>query len=141
MINRVTLVGNLGRDPELRKLDNGVSIARFSIATNENYRDKAGNWQTNTEWHNIVCWRGLADGVEARFKKGHLVYIEGKLTHSKYKDKDGNDRNATEILASTCRLLEKRDATQRDAAPMPNAETPTSDSSPSTGIDGSDLPF
>mgnify|MGYP000005419747 CR=1 FL=1 len=141
MINRVTLVGHLGRDPELRKLDSGVSVATFSIATNENYKDKAGNWQTNTEWHNIVCWRGLADGVEARFKKGHLAYVEGKLTHRKYQDKDGIDRYVTEIVASACRLLEKRDATQREGVPMPTSEAPASNNAGSNVADASDLPF
>ena len=141
MINRVTLLGNLGRDPELRKLDNGVSVATFSIATNENYKDKAGNWQTNTEWHNIVCWRNLADIVEARYKKGHLAYIEGKLTHRKYQDKDGIDRYMTEIVASTCRLLEKRDATQREGAPTPTTQGSTSTNVGPTAVDGSDLPF
>ena len=141
MINRVTLVGNLGKDPELRKLDSGVSVATFSIATNENYKDKAGNWQTNTEWHNVVCWRGLADSVEARYKKGHLAYVEGKLTHRKYQDKDGNDRYVTEVVASFCRLLEKREATQRESVPMPTSETATSKNTGPTAIDGSDLPF
>jgi len=137
MLNRVTFIGNLGRDPELRKLDSGVSVATFSIATNENYKDKEGNWQTNTEWHNIVCWRGLADMVEARYKKGNLAYIEGKLTHRKYQDKDGNDRYVTEVVASTCRLLEKRDATQRESVPPPTQTPSTSNNA--SGAD--DLPF
>jgi len=141
MINRVTLVGNLGKDPELRKLDSGVSVATFSIATNENYKDKAGNWQTNTEWHNIVCWRNLADNVEARYKKGNLAYVEGKLTHRKYQDKDGNDRYVTEVVASTCRLLEKRDSSQRESAPLPTSESPVTKNTGSSAADASDLPF
>jgi len=140
MLNKVTFIGNLGRDPELRKLDSGVSVATFSIATNENYKDKEGNWQTNTEWHNIVCWRGLADMVEARYKKGNLAYVEGKLTHRKYQDKDGNDRYVTEVVASTCRLLEKRDSSQRQNAGMPT-EVPAATKSSTGPIDGSDLPF
>ncbi len=140
MLNKVTFIGNLGRDPELRKLDSGVSVATFSIATNENYKDKEGNWQTNTEWHNIVCWRGLADMVEARYKKGHLAYVEGKLTHRKYQDKDGNDRYVTEVVASTCRLLEKRDPSQRQSAGVPTEVPAATKSTPGT-IDGSDLPF
>ncbi len=140
MLNRVTFIGNLGRDPELRKLDSGVSVATFSIATNESYKDKEGNWQTNTEWHNIVCWRGLADMVEARYKKGNLAYIEGKLTHRKYQDKDGNDRYITEVVASTCRLLEKRDATQRESFPPPT-QTPTTSNNSSGASGADDLPF
>lgn len=140
MLNKVTFIGNLGRDPELRKLDSGVSVATFSIATNENYKDKEGNWQTNTEWHNIVCWRGLADIVEARYKKGNLVYIEGKLTHRKYQDKDGNDRYITEVVAGTCKLLERKDASQRENAGFPT-ETPAATTKNSTAGDTSDLPF
>jgi len=140
MLNRVTFIGNLGRDPELRKLESGVSVATFSIATNENYKDKEGNWQTNTEWHNIVCWRGLADMVEARYKKGNLVYVEGKLTHRKYKDKEGNDRYTTEVVANTCRLLEKRDAAQRENTGMPS-EMPATSNTNTGAADASDLPF
>jgi len=140
MLNKVTLIGHLGKDPELRKLESGISIATFSIATNENYKDKDGNWQTNTEWHNIVCWRGLADLVESRYKKGNLAYVEGKLVHRKYQDKDGNDRNITEIVAATCKLLEKRDPAQRETS------SSHSDASVNTNVstsvpDGSDLPF
>lgn len=140
MLNRVTFIGNLGRDPELRKLESGVSVATFSIATNENYKDKEGNWQTKTEWHNIVCWRNLADYVESRFKKGNLTYVEGKLTHRKYQDKDGNDKYISEIVASSVRLLEKRDAAQRDAGP--NISNAPATSNPSTNTpDTSDLPY
>lgn len=144
MINRVTLVGNLGRDPELRKLDSGVSVATFSIATNENYKDKDGNWQTKTEWHNVVCWRNLADSVEARFKKGNLAFVEGKLTHRKYQDKDGNDKYMTEVVAYTVRLLEKREAAQRDPNSMPTEIPATGTSNTPTNTpskDVSDLPF
>ncbi len=144
MINRVTLVGNLGRDPELRKLESGVSVATFSIATNENYKDKEGNWQTKTEWHNVVCWRNLADSVEARFKKGSLTFVEGKLTHRKYQDKDGNDKYITEVVANTVRLLERRDASQRDPNSLPNEVPATNTSNTSTNTsanDASDLPF
>ena len=144
MINRVTLVGNLGRDPELRKLENGVSVTTFSIATNENYKDRDGNWQTKTEWHNVVCWRNLADGVEARFKKGNLAFVEGKLTHRKYQDKDGNDRYMTEVVANTVRLLEKREAAQRDPNAVPNQvpATGTPNTGSNTGtVDETDLPF
>ncbi len=110
MINKVTLIGNLGRDPEVRHFENGSMVAKFSVATNESYRDKNGEWQTNTEWHDIVVWRGLAERAEKSLKKGSLVYIDGKLTHRKYQDKDGNDRYITEVVANTFRLLEKREA-------------------------------
>ncbi len=144
MVNKVTLIGNLGKDPEYRKLDSGIGVATFSIATNENYKDKDGNWQKNTEWHNVVCWRNLADNVEARYKKGHLAYVEGKLTHRKYQDKDGNDRYSTEVVANSIRLLEKRDPSQRQDAgsptQVPATSTPNTTSNTNAN-DTSDLPF
>lgn len=120
MINKVILIGNLGQDPEVRHLDSGVAVARFSIATNENYKDRDGNWQTKTEWHNVVAWRNLAEMVERNYKKGNQVFVEGKLTHRKYTGNDGVERNTTEIVANVLRLLEKRDAqTGPSSIPMP----------------------
>ena len=110
MVNKVTLIGNLGRDPEVRHFENGSMVAKFPVATNENYRDKSGEWQTVTEWHDIVAWRALAERAERSLKKGSLVYIEGKLTHRKYQDKDGIERYVTEVVANTFRLLEKRES-------------------------------
>lgn len=109
MVNKVTLIGNLGRDPEIRTLENGAKVGTFSLATNENYKDKNDTWQTLTEWHNIVVWRGLAEKAERDLKKGSLVYIEGKIAHRKYQDKDGVERSVTEIVASALNLLEKRE--------------------------------
>ncbi len=109
MINKVTLVGNLGKDPEIRHLEGGTSVAKFSLATNENYRDKNGEWQTQTEWHDIVAWRQLAEKAARDLHKGSLVYIEGKITHRKWQDKEGQDRYSTEIVANTIRSLERRE--------------------------------
>lgn len=109
MLNRVTLIGNLGKDPEVRHLESGSAVGKFSVATNESYKDKAGEWQTNTEWHNIVCWRNLAERAERTLKKGSLVYVEGKLTSRKWQDQEGNDKYITEVVANTFRLLEKRE--------------------------------
>lgn len=110
MINKVILVGNLGKDPEVRKLESGAVVAKFSLATNENYMDKKTNeWQTITEWHNVIAWRSLAESAERNFKKGKLAYVEGKLTTRKWTDKDGNDRYTTEVVANVLRLLEKRE--------------------------------
>ena len=119
MINKVTLVGNLGRDPEIRTLENGVKVASFSLATNENYKDKNDTWQKLTEWHNIVAWRGLAEKSERDLKKGDLAFIEGKITHRKYTDKDGVERSVTEIVASTLYSLEKRESTSGTIPPPP----------------------
>ncbi len=109
MINKVILIGNLGKDPEVRHLESGVAVAKFSVATNESYQDKNQQWQTVTEWHDVVVWRNLAERAERQLKKGSLVYIEGKLTHRKWQDKDGNDRYNTEVVANTFRSLEKRE--------------------------------
>jgi len=110
MINKVILVGNLGKDPEVRYLEGGVAVARFSVATNESYKDKKGEWQTQTEWHDIVVWRALAERAEKQLKKGMQIYLEGKLTHRKYQDKDGNDRYVTEVVANNIRILDRRDS-------------------------------
>lgn len=131
MLNRVMFIGNLGRDPEIRRLDSGVTVAKFSIATNESYKDKnSGEWITQTEWHEIIMWRGLAESAERSLKKGSLAYIEGKLTHRKYQDKDGNDRYVTEVVANTFRLLEKRERTGEGY--FPNTEQPTTATSGSS---------
>ncbi len=113
MINKVILIGNLGRDPEVKTLESGTKMARFSVATNESYKDKSGEWQTLTEWHNIVLWRSLAERAERELKKGNMVYIDGKLTTRKWSDKDGQDRYSTEVVANTYRLLERRDSNIR----------------------------
>ncbi len=149
MINKVILVGNLGKDPEVRHLESGAVVATFPIATNENYKDKNGEWQTQTEWHNIVVWRYLAEKAEKFLKKGSLVYIEGKLTTRKWQDKDGKDQYTTEVLGRILQLLEKREGggppPPREApASMQTAtnetSTPTSTSNdPKT--EGDDLPF
>lgn len=109
MLNRVLLIGNLGKDPETTTLENGVTVAKFSIATNENYKDKDGEWQTLTEWHEIVCWRSLAERAASQLKKGMPVYIEGKLTHRKWEDKEGNNRKTTEVVANYFRSLAKKE--------------------------------
>ena len=110
MINKVTLIGNLGKDPEIRHFEGGSMVTKFSLATNENYQDRNGQWQTKTEWHDIVLWGPQAERAEKTLKKGHLVYIEGKITTRKWQDKDGNDRYSTEIVANLYRSLEKREA-------------------------------
>ncbi len=109
MVNKVILIGNLGADPEIRRLDNGAVVAKIRVATNENYKDKNGEWQTLTEWHDVVLWRGLAERAESTLKKGYQVYIEGKLTHRTWQDQDGNNRKTTEVVANYFRSLTKRE--------------------------------
>ena len=133
MINKVTLIGNLGKDPEVRHFENGASVARITVATNENYRDKEGNWQTQTEWHTVIAWRNLADRAEKELKKGSLVYVEGKLKSRQYKDNNGVERYITEVEASTLKSLEKRERTEHGNVPLPNpaysgeSQAPTQD--------------
>jgi single-strand DNA-binding protein len=107
-VNKVILVGNVGRDPEIRHLDKGVAVARFSLATTENYTAKTGEKVSNTEWHNIVAWRGLAEVVEKYVKKGSQLYIEGRLRTNSY-EKDGVKHYTTEINADTLHMLSKRE--------------------------------
>lgn len=105
MINRVTLLGHLGKAPEVKHLDSGKVVANFSIATKENWKYKNGEKQTLTEWHNIVAWEKLAEVVEKWLSKGSFIYLEGKLVTRKWEDKDGNTRYTTEILANTIKML------------------------------------
>lgn len=107
MINKVMLIGNLGRDPEVRHLDQNKSVARLAVATNENYKDKDGNWQTNTEWHTVNAWRGLAEYAEKYLKKGAQVYVEGKLRTRQYTDPNGVEKYSTEVEALTLRSLDR----------------------------------
>jgi single-strand DNA-binding protein len=104
-VNKVILIGNLGKDPEVRHLEGGVAVARFPIATSETFKDKNGEKQERTEWHNIVVWRGLAEVAEKYLKKGQSVFIEGKIRTSNYQDKDGNQRYSTEIVADNLTML------------------------------------
>jgi single-strand DNA-binding protein len=118
-VNKVILVGNVGRDPEIRHLDKGVAVARFSLATTENYTSKTGEKVSNTEWHNIVAWRGLAEVMEKYVKKGTQLYIEGRLRTNSY-EKDGVKHYNTEINADTIQLLGKREGQPEiSGQPMP----------------------
>ena len=146
MVNKVILIGNLGRDPEVRYLEGNVAVAKFSLATNESYKDKKGDWQTVTEWHDIVAWRGLAERAEKQLKKGSQVFVEGKLTHRKYQDKDGNDRYVTEVVANSFKILDRRDSRPGGHDEDLPPEDSYSDSSSTSGTSGEqhaddDLPF
>ena len=107
-VNKVILIGNLGKDPDVRHLENGASVANFPIATSENYKDrKTGEKVSQTEWHNIVVWRGLADIAERFLKKGDKIYIEGKLRTRSWQDQEGNNRYTTEVIADNLTMLGK----------------------------------
>ena len=105
-LNKVLLIGNAGRDPEIRHLESGAMNATFSLATTERYRDRStGEMKEQTEWHNIVCWRNLAEIAEKYVKKGTQLFIEGRIRTRSYNDKDGNTKYMTEILADNMQLL------------------------------------
>ena len=108
MVNRVILIGRLGKDPEVRRLETGAVVAKFSLATNESYKDKEGNRVDQTEWHNVVVWRTQAEIAEKYLKKGMLVYVEGKLTHREYTDKDNQKKYFTEVVANNFQMLESK---------------------------------
>ncbi len=108
-VNKVILVGNLGKDPELRYTPSGTAVATFSLATTERYKDRDGNRQEKTEWHNIVAWRQLAEICGKFLHKGKQVYIEGKIQTRTYDDRDGNKRYITEIVVDQMQMLGSRD--------------------------------
>lgn len=145
-VNKVILIGNLGADPEVRHLQNGASVANFRIATTETYKDRTtGEKREQTEWHNIVAWRGLAEITEKYLRKGSKVYVEGKLRTRKW-EKDGIDRYTTEIMADEMTLLDRPTGT-RDAegyaAPRPAAAAPapTAPAGAPAADELDDLPF
>lgn len=115
MINHVILVGFVGNDPEVRKLENGLTVANFSLATTEKWKDKEGKKQEATEWHRVVVWRGLAEVTEKYVRKGSQLYIEGKMKTRKYDDKDEVTHYITEVFADTLKLLGKRDGESRSS--------------------------
>ena len=143
MVNKVILIGNLGQDPEIRSLDSGQKVCSFSLATNENYQDKSGEWQSMTEWHRIVIWGDLAQRTFDRLKKGHKAYLEGKIRTRKWQDKEGKDRYSTDIICRICRSLERTESKNSDFPPKDNGtqegKWQTVEPTVSQGAD--DLPF
>ena len=109
-VNKVILVGNLGRDPEVRYMPNGEAVCNFSIATTDSWKDKSGAKQERTEWHNIVMYRKLAEIAGEYLKKGRPVYVEGRLQTRKWQTKEGQDRYTTEIIADQMQMLGGRDS-------------------------------
>ncbi|TAH18857.1 MAG: single-stranded DNA-binding protein [Cytophagales bacterium] len=118
MVNKVILLGNLGKDPVVRRLENGTPVATFSLATSENYKDKEGNKQTKTEWHNIVLWRGLAEVAEKYLRKGDKVYVEGKLTTRSY-EQEGVTKYLTEIVGENMTMLTPKGTSGGGGAGIP----------------------
>jgi single-strand DNA-binding protein len=107
-VNRVMLIGNLGKDPDMQFLEGNIGVAKFSLATTETYKDRSGKLISQTEWHTIVLWRGLAELAQKYLHKGSLVYIEGRLKTRSWEDKEGNKKFATEIVGDNLIMLDKR---------------------------------
>lgn len=145
-VNKVILVGRLGRDPEVRNLDSGVSVANFTVATSESYRDKTtGEKKETTEWHNVVLWRGLAEVAQKYLHKGDLVYIEGKLRTRSW-EKEGVTRYTTEVIADNMTMLSTRGSNSGSSAENQGYSSPKGASSenmpmPANTGGTDDLPF
>ncbi len=107
-VNRVMLIGNLGREPDLQYLEGNIAVAKFPLATTETFKDKSGNLVSQTEWHTVVLWRGLAELAQKYLHKGSLVFIEGRLRTRNWEDKDKNKRFSTEIVGDNLVMLDKR---------------------------------
>lgn len=147
-VNKVILVGNLGIDPEIRTLENGTKLARIRIATSDAYTSKEGQRIEQTEWHNIVLWRQLADVAERFLEKGKQVYVEGKLQTRQWKDRDGNDRYTTEVVADTLQLLGRAPSgnssnqhTSSQTQPSSEPAAKSSQAATAAPQDDDDLPF
>lgn len=126
-VNKVILIGNLGKDPEVKYLEGGIAIAKFPIATSETYKDRnTGEKKTTTEWHNIVLWRGLAEVAEKYLNKGKLVYIEGKLRTRSWEDQDGNKKYMTEVVGDNMTMLGGRRDDDSQSGTSPEAASESS---------------
>ncbi len=154
-VNKVILVGNLGKDPEVRAMDSGRKVANFPLATTESYKDRDGNKQEQTEWHNVVFWGPIAETIERYLKKGSQVFIEGRIRTRSYQDKDNQTRYITEIMGQNLTMLggggrseggaeyggaqASSGGSQKSAGQNQSQPQPTSFSS--SGGDEDDLPF
>lgn len=135
-VNKVILLGNLGKDPEVRTLGDGVKVANFPMATSETYKDKTGQRVEQTEWHNIVLWRSLAEVAEKYLRKGTQIYIEGRLRTRSWGE-EGNKKYITEIVGENFTILSRKK--DDESAPRTENTGSTNTSTPSSGSD--DLPF
>jgi single-strand DNA-binding protein len=142
-VNRVMLIGNLGKDPDVQYLEGNIAVAKFSLATTETYKDRTGKLISQTEWHTVVLWRGLAELAQKYLHKGSLVYIEGRLRTRSWEDKEGNKKFATEVVGDNLIMLDKRsDGTgQGHVAPHDNIEGITGSDVPPISESSEDLPF
>ncbi len=107
-VNKVMLIGNLGKDPDVQYLEGNIAVAKFPLATTETYKDRGGKLISQTEWHTVVLWRGLAELAQKYLHKGSLIYVEGRLKTRSWEDKEGNKKFATEIVGDNLIMLDKR---------------------------------
>lgn len=151
-VNKVILIGRLGKDPELKYTPSGVPVAKFSLATDEVFKDRSGEQQRRTEWHNIVAWSKLAEICGEYLTKGKQVYIEGRIQSRQWEDQSGNKRTSYEIIARDMKMLGSKADTERAAAAMAGSERapseralsepPTAPEPPPQGeITDEDIPF
>jgi single-strand DNA-binding protein len=145
-LNKVLLIGHLGKDPEVRYTPDGSPVATFSLATSENWTDKNGSRQEHTEWHNVVAWNKLADLCKKYLTKGRQVYIEGRIRSRDWQDRDGNKRRTTEVIATQMVLLGSRpQGADAGVQPMEQSSRSLADADQQPfdngGITDSDIPF
>ena len=114
-LNKCMIIGNLGRDPEMRYTPSGQAVTQFTVATNRNFRDAQGEWQSETEWFRVVVWGQQAERTAERLRKGHKVYVEGRIQTRQWEDQTGNKRYTTELVANQVSSLERRDRDEGDA--------------------------
>lgn len=146
MVNKVFLIGRLGKDPVVKHFQNDTAIAEFSLATTESYKDREGNWKEITDWHNIkLPNKFMAERAEKNLKKGSMIYVEGKIRTRSYDDKDGNKRYVTEIVVDTFRMLDsKKDAgnyAQGGSSSSAEESSIAASTSSAAGSVEDDLPF
>lgn len=142
-VNRVTLIGNLGKDPDLQYLEGNIAVAKFPLATTETFKDKSGNLVSQTEWHTIVLWRGLAELAQKYLHKGSLVYLEGRLRTRSWEDKEKVRRFSTEVVGDNLVMLDKRRDNNDDSSSSDYSgpDMGYSQDNSSNSPDNEDLPF
>ena len=137
-LNKAMIIGNLGRDPEMRYTPNGQAVTQFTVAVNRNYKDQAGEWQEETEWFRVVAWGPTGERAAEYLRKGNKVYVEGRMQTRQWEDKDGQKRRTTEVVAQTVQFLGKREGgpAGREGGFEGGANEP-----PPAPVGGDDIPF
>lgn len=140
-VNRVMLIGNLGKDPDVQHLEGNIAVAKFPLATTETYKDRSGKLVSQTEWHTVVLWRGLAELAQKYLHKGSLIYVEGRLRTRSWEDKEGNKKFATEVVGDNLIMLDKRGDGHVPNGSAEGLEGYSGDDAPPLADPGESLPF